>query len=198
MGFGLCNAAATYSRVMNLVLRGLNWKIALAFLDDILVLGKCFEDHLANLRQAFSRFRKYGLRLKPKKCVLFQTEIDSLGRRVTGNSPAMTDSDIVVVRDWPVPARAKDLEHFMGLANYHRGFVPGFSELADPLYKILGKGAFRWEHDQQSAFDKLKPCWFHLPCCTYPIMKTSLCWIRTHRRLQSERSCCSSRKVTKK
>ena len=50
MAFGLCNSPATYARVVNLVLRGLNWKVVLAFLDDILVLGKNFEGHLANLR----------------------------------------------------------------------------------------------------------------------------------------------------
>ncbi len=61
MGFGLCNAPATYSRVMNLVLRGLNWRTVLAFLDDILVLGKNFEDHMRNLRDALARFRQYGL-----------------------------------------------------------------------------------------------------------------------------------------
>ena len=58
MGFGLCNAPAIFSRVMNLVLRGLTWKIVLTFLDDVFVLGKDYEDHLANLRSVFARFRE--------------------------------------------------------------------------------------------------------------------------------------------
>jgi hypothetical protein len=53
------------------VLRGLNWKTVLAFLDDILVLGKTFDDNLQNLEEALQRFRKYGLKLKPKKCIFF-------------------------------------------------------------------------------------------------------------------------------
>ena len=57
MGFVLCNGPATYARVINLVLRGLNWKTVLAFLDDILVLGKNFKDHLSNLGEALARFR---------------------------------------------------------------------------------------------------------------------------------------------
>ena len=48
MGFGLCNAPATYARVMNLVLRGFNWKTVLAFLDDVLIMGRNFDDHLGN------------------------------------------------------------------------------------------------------------------------------------------------------
>ena len=65
MGFGLCNAPATYARVMGLVLRGLTWKTCLAFLDDILVLGSSFEDHLSHLKEIFERFRHHGLKLKP-------------------------------------------------------------------------------------------------------------------------------------
>ena len=53
MAFGLCNSPATYARIMNLVMRGLTWKTILAFLDDIVVLGKSFRDHLENLREAF-------------------------------------------------------------------------------------------------------------------------------------------------
>ena len=72
MVFGLCNSPATYARVINLVLRGLNWKVVLPFLDDILVLGKDFAGHLANLRAVLDRFREHGLILKPIKCELFQ------------------------------------------------------------------------------------------------------------------------------
>ena len=81
MGFGLCNAPATFSRAINLVLHGLNWNIALAFLDDLLVLGKDPQDHLKNLESVFQRFRHYGLKFKPTKCELFQRKVEFLGRR---------------------------------------------------------------------------------------------------------------------
>ena len=69
MGCGLTNMPATFSHVMNLNLRDLTWKTILAFLDDILVIGNTFEDHLNNLSEAFQRFRKHGMKLKPQKCV---------------------------------------------------------------------------------------------------------------------------------
>jgi hypothetical protein len=81
IAFGLCNSPATYARVIDLVLRGWNWKVVLAFLDDILVLEKDFEGHLANLRVVLVR---YGLKLKPIKCELFQKEVEFLGRRISG------------------------------------------------------------------------------------------------------------------
>lgn len=73
VGLQLPGAPATYAQAMNLVLRGLTWKTVLAFLDNVVVLGKSFEDHVANLREALERFRKHGLNLKPKKCTFFPT-----------------------------------------------------------------------------------------------------------------------------
>ena len=168
MGFGLCNAPATFARVMNLVLRGLNWKIALAFLDDILVMGKSFEDHLVNLGETLGRFREYGLKLKPKKCVLFQKEVEFLGRQVSSNTLAMSRADTRVVEDWPEPKNSKDVERFMGLANYHRTFVKDFSKKAEPLYKVTGKQEFQWEEEQQSAFKTLKHDLTHPPILALP------------------------------
>lgn len=78
MGFGLCNVPATFSRVVNLLLRGLNWKTVLAFLDDILVLGETFDQHLAYLAEALERFRRYGIKLKQGKCLFFQHEVEFL------------------------------------------------------------------------------------------------------------------------
>ena len=66
--FGLCNSPSTFMRVMELVLRGLTWKELLVYLDDVIVLGRGFDDQIANLRTTFDRFRKYNLKLKPKKC----------------------------------------------------------------------------------------------------------------------------------
>lgn len=80
MIFGFCNSPATYARVINLVLKGLTWRVVLAFLDDILVQGKTIRDHLENLEPVFRRFRKYGLKLNHIKCELFKQEVEFLGR----------------------------------------------------------------------------------------------------------------------
>ncbi len=68
----------------------------------------------------------------------------------------MTDHYIQTVKDWPVPASSKDVELFLGLANYHRTFVSNFAKLAEPLYRVTGKQKFNWEPQQQGAFDSLK------------------------------------------
>jgi hypothetical protein len=66
MPFGLCNAASTFERIIEKTLAGLQWQIAVLYLDDIVVFGKYFEDHLCNLRKVFDRLSEAGLKLKPK------------------------------------------------------------------------------------------------------------------------------------
>ena len=91
MGFGLCNAPATVTRAINLVLNRLKWKIALAFLDDVLVLGTSAETHLNNLRQVFERFQQYGLKFKPRKCEIIRQKVEFLGRPISSNGVEMDD-----------------------------------------------------------------------------------------------------------
>ena len=82
MPFGLCNAPATFKRLMEQVLVGLPTSTALVYLDDILIPGRSFSQQISNLHEVFERLRKAKLELSPKKCILFQGEVPwSLGER---------------------------------------------------------------------------------------------------------------------
>jgi len=70
MPFGLCNAPGTFQRLMEFVLAGLQWQTCLVYLDDVIVYGQDFDEHLERLREVFNRFRQAGLKLKPSKCFL--------------------------------------------------------------------------------------------------------------------------------
>ena len=82
MLFGLCNAPATFQRLMQVVLSGLEWNSCFVYLDDILIASVTFDDHLQHLRQVFHRLRKASLHLKPKKCFLFRENVLYLGHEV--------------------------------------------------------------------------------------------------------------------
>lgn len=105
-------------------------------MDDILVMGMTFEDHLKNLAEAFDRFRHYDLKLKPRKCILFQSEVELLGRIVSSNQLKIASKDISAVTEWPIPTSSREVERFLGLANYHRAFIKNFAELAQTLYNL--------------------------------------------------------------
>ena len=168
MGFGLCNAPATFSRAMDLILRGLTWEVALAFLDDVVVLGKDFPDHVRNLQSVLQRFSDFHLKLKPKKCELFQQQVEFLGREVGKNQIRLKPDHVEAVANWPIPRTTKQVESFLGLVNYHRNFIQGHAEVAVPLYQITGKNKFRWGVEQQQAFEKIKDLLVTAPVLTMP------------------------------
>ena len=168
MGFGLCNAPATFQRVVQLVLRGLTWKDVLAYLDDIVVVGSDFEHHLENLKEVFRRFRKHRLKLKPKKSVLFQKQVKFLGRVVSEEGISINPDNVSAVVDWPVPKCTKDVEKFLGFLNYHRDHIPNYAGTAVSLYGLTGKNPFDWTQEHEEAFLKLKKAMVSSPVLAYP------------------------------
>ena len=104
MPFGLCNAPATFQRLMQRVLSGLEYKCCFIYLDDILVTSKTFEDHLTHLREVFSRLCSSNLRLKPKKCELIRDRVPFLGHVVSaqgiGTGPGKDGADHELPRSY--------------------------------------------------------------------------------------------------
>ena len=78
MPFGLCNAPATFMRLMDLVLAGLQWSSCLVYIDDVIIVGRSFSEHLQNLQAVFERLQLANLKLQPSKCVFFQKEVKFL------------------------------------------------------------------------------------------------------------------------
>ena len=168
MGFGLCNAPATFQRAIQLVLRGLTWKDVLAYLDDVIVVGSDFEHHLKNLLEVLKRCRQYKLKLKPKKCVLFQSQVKFLGRIVSETGIAVNPENIETVKNWPIPKCTRDVEKFLGFINYHREHLHKYAQSAGCLYGLTGKNPFSWNDNCQAAFDDLKQALINAPILAYP------------------------------
>ena len=169
MAFGLCNAPATFQRVIQFVLRGLTWDKVLAYIDDVIILGKDFEDHLKNLQLTFERFRKHNLKLKPKKCSLFHTQTLFLGRVVSSDGVSVNPENVQRVKSWPVPKSVKEVEQFLGFVNYHREHIQDFAKLTSVLYKLTGSRAtFYWGEPEQEVFDQLKGKMISAPILGYP------------------------------
>ena len=170
MPFGLCNAPATFQRVMQVVLAGLEWRSCFVYLDDILIASKTFDEHLNHLREVFNRLRKAGLRLKPKKCLLLRKEVPYLGHVISKEGirpdPAKTEK----VQRFPTPVDATKVRQFLGLASYYRRFVPGFAQIAAPLHALTKKNAvFHWTPECESVFSKLKQLLTTAPVLSYPV-----------------------------
>ena len=81
----LCNAPATFQRVMQAVLAGLEWQSCFVYLDDVLIASRTFDEHLMHIREVFVRLRAAGLRLKPKKCLFHREEVPYLGHVISAS-----------------------------------------------------------------------------------------------------------------
>ena len=130
--------------------------VCLDYIDDILVMGETFHDHIANLRSVFKRLREAGLRLKLSKCHLAKREVDYLGYVVSAQGVAADQKKIQAVKQFPVPADLKQLCSFLGLASYYRRLVQNFAKEANPLFALTRKDApFKWDAACQEAFEEL-------------------------------------------
>ena len=169
MPFGMCNAPATFQRLMEVVLAGLIWDSCFAYIDDVLVCSHTFEDHLEHLRQVFSRLRQAGLRLKARKCLFLREEVPYLGHVVTRSGIKPDPSKTEKMRNYPPPTDVSEVRQFLGLASYYRRFVPQFASIASPLHSLLKKDAvFSWTSECQKAFDRLKNLLVSAPVLAYP------------------------------
>ena len=169
MPFGLCNAPATFERLMELALKGINGTECLVYLDDIIVLGSSFENHMANLGHVFDRLVCHGLKLKAPKCSLFQDEARYLGHVVSANGVQTDPDKIRAVNDWPVPHTKKEVKSFLGLCAYYRRFIGGFSTIAKPLHVLTEERTpYIWSKECQNAFEMLKKRLTESPILAYP------------------------------
>ena len=169
MPFGLCNAPATFQRLMDMLLAGLLWESCLVYIDDVIIMGKDVQSHLNNMAAVFSRLRDAGLKVKPSKCEFFKKEVKFLGHIVSNHGistdPLKTDK----IAQWPTPINQQQLQQFLGLASYYRRFVRGFAAICRPLYQLTEKNApFRWTSECDNAFCELKQLLTSAPVLSYP------------------------------
>ena len=169
MPFGLCNAPATFERLMSQVMRGLHWKRCLVYIDDILVFGHDFESALQSLELVLMRVAEYGLQLKSTKCNLFRSSVPFLGHIVGRAGLECDPSKVSAVANWSPPTTIKGVREFLGFTGYYRRFVPDYSTVAQPLVRLLGKECkFQWTETCQDAFMALRALLIKAPILAFP------------------------------
>ncbi|UYV61067.1 K02A2.6-like, partial [Cordylochernes scorpioides] len=157
MPFGLCNAPATFERIMDNVLKNIKWKFCLCYLDDVVIYSPDFATHLGRIEAVLKCFRESNLRLNGKKCRFGFEEIEILGHVTSKDGIKPADHNVKAIRDFPRPSKTKEIQSFIGLCSYYRKFIKNFSRIADPLFKLTRKDSpFIWSESQEEAFITLK------------------------------------------
>ena len=105
--FGMINSGATFQRVMELAMKGLNWQICIIYIDDCIIFSSTFDEHIERLRLVFQRFRMASL--KPKKCELLRSSVTFLGLKITDKGACPDPNNVAKVLQWPVPANVTEV-----------------------------------------------------------------------------------------
>ena len=155
---GLCNAPGTFMQLMNQTFADMLDKAVLCFLDDILIFSRTAEEHAKHLREVLTRLRDQELYVKMSKCAFMQREVAFLGHRIGADGLRVAPDKISAVQQWPRPKNVSDVRSFLGLANFYRRFVQGYSRIAQPLTELTRETttAWQWGAKQQAAFEALK------------------------------------------
>ncbi len=138
---GMTNSPATFQRLMEIALRGLQWHTCLIYLDDILVFGASFDEHMSRVDEVLGKLREAGLKLRADKTQLLKDEVNFLGHRVSANGIQPNPENIAKIKQWPIPTNVTQVRQILGLGSYYRRFIQDYSDLVHPITQLTLKEA---------------------------------------------------------
>lgn len=178
MSFGLRNAAQTFQRFLDEVLRGLD--CCYSYIDDILVFSRSKQEHLEHLEAVFERLNKYGLLINENKCCFGVKEVTFLGYTISEAGTRPMDDKIQVIQDFPPPKTVNGLRRFLGMLNFYRRFIRNAAEDQAPLHdmlagpKLKGSQPLTWTTGTLQAFEKCKQSIINSTLLAHPILNAPL------------------------
>lgn len=157
MAFGLKGGPATFQRLMDQTLKGLLGKDCFVYLDDIVVYSNTIKEHIDKLQRIFERLSIAELKLQPQKCHFYKREIIYLGHKCSEKGCEPDPEKTKAIQNIMNPKTIKEIQSFLGIANYYRRFIPEFAKIALPLVKLTRKNTpFKWTDECNAAFERLK------------------------------------------
>src|SRR5258708_15842014 len=141
MPFGLTNAPAAFQSFIQWVLHEYLDIICIVYLDDILIFSQTQEAHGSHVLQILCALDQHGLLASVDKCEFDKESLEYLGFILGKNGITMHPSKLSTVADWLEPHSVKDIQQFLGLANFYRHFISHYASIASPLYELTCKDA---------------------------------------------------------
>ncbi|XP_065821877.1 uncharacterized protein lrfn4b [Labrus bergylta] len=169
MPFGLTNAPAVFQALVNDVLRDMLNDYVFVYLDDILIFSPDEETHILHVRQVVQRLLENRLFVKAEKCEFHVSSVPFLGFVVSQDNIQMDPSKVSAVSEWPTPTNRKQVQRFLGFANFYRRFIRNFSSIAAPLHTLTSPLVkFQWSPQADKAFKKLRVSFVSAPILRLP------------------------------
>uniref|UniRef100_A0A3Q2EG98 Gypsy retrotransposon integrase-like protein 1 n=1 Tax=Cyprinodon variegatus TaxID=28743 RepID=A0A3Q2EG98_CYPVA len=169
MPFGLCNAPAVFQALVNDVLRDFLNIFVFVYIDDILIYSRTLSEHIHHVRLVLQRLLENRLFVKAEKCEFHKHSVTFLGLILEGGQVRSDPEKIKAVLNWPVPETRRELQRFLGFANFYRCFIRGYSQIAAPLHALTSvKVPFVWNPEANRAFTDLKRRFSQAPILIHP------------------------------
>ena len=168
MPFGLSGAPATFQRLMDQVVRGLE-EFSAAYIDDLVIHSRTWEEHLRHIQAVLQRLQEAGLTAKPPKCQFGMQQCVYLGHVVGNGGVRPEKSKLLAVESFPVPKTKKEVRTFLGLTGYYRRFIENYASVAAPLTDLTKTAPTRvvWTSGCEEAFGALRQA-----LCQTPVLRS--------------------------
>ena len=174
MPMGLKNSPATFQRLMDQVLLGLQSTKLFFYLDDIVIYAKNLEDHGKKVRRLLKNLKEANLSLQPEKCEFLSKEIPYLGHIISDKGVKLDPKKIEDVQNFRRQKTPTNIKQFLRLARYYRRFNKDFSAREKPLSNLLKKEAlFKCGPEEEKGFKNLRQALCESPILQYPDFEKS-------------------------
>ncbi len=170
MPFGLTKALSVFQRLMDLVLVGC-MEFARVYIDDILVVLSCWEEHVIHLGKLFGTLKEAGLTCKRGKCSFGRIRLEFLGHVVGGGVINVPEARVKAIRGHPLPRTQKQLRAYLGLVGFYRRFIKDYHRWSSTLTPSTSKnaaGVVEWTSQMMEAFHGLCGQLSHSVCLCVP------------------------------
>lgn len=165
---GLTNAPAAFQRFVNSVFADMLDICVIVYLDDILIYSEDLASHKKHVREVLLRLCKHRLYAKPEKCAFHTTSVEYLGYLLSPDGLTMSSEKIQAIVNWPEPRKVKDIQSFLGFANFYRRFIFNYSDIVVPLTRLTRKGIlWNFSEDCRKSFEALKKAFTSAPILTH-------------------------------
>lgn len=139
MPFGLKNAPSTFQRVMDEILKDIQNKICMVYMDDIIIFSTGLDEHIRNLKLVFKKLREARLKIQLDKSEFLRKEVEFLGHIITAEGIKPNKNKIEAIKKFPIPKTPREIKSFLGLVGYYRKFIKNFAKITKPLTQCLKK-----------------------------------------------------------
>jgi hypothetical protein len=165
---GLTNAPAAFQCFVNSIFSNMLDICIVVYLDDILIYSQDLASHKQHVREVLKRLRKHRLYAKPKKCEFHSSSVEYLGYLLSPDGLTMSSEKIQAILDWPEPRKVKDIQSFLGIANFYHRFIYNYLDIIVPLTWLTCKDVtWNFSEECQKSFEALKNVFTSAPLLTH-------------------------------